>query len=77
MMGNPQPTVPVINSTPWSLNSQPNRVYIQHKIGKQVLFIFIKGGCGIYPQNLEMKMMFGVIHPASLLLGGCDGGGVG
>ena len=34
MMGNPQPTVPVINSTPWSLNSQPNRVYIQHKIGK-------------------------------------------
>jgi len=26
--------VPVINSTPWSLNSQPNRVYIQHKIGK-------------------------------------------
>ena len=47
MMGNPQPTVPVINSTPWSLNSQPNRVYIQHKIGKHVLFIFIKGGCGI------------------------------
>lgn len=33
-MGNPQPTVPVTNSTPWSLNSQPNRVYIQHKIGK-------------------------------------------
>jgi len=37
MMGNPPPTVPVINSlstvidSPWS---QPNRVYMQHKLGK-------------------------------------------
>ena len=29
-MGNPQPTVPVINSPAWS---QPNHVYIHNKIG--------------------------------------------
>jgi len=33
MMGNPQPTVPVINSTAWS---QPNHVYIHKKIGGKV-----------------------------------------
>ena len=45
MMGNPQPTVPVINSAAWS---QPNHVYIHKKIGGNTLSFYIKsvGGVG-------------------------------